>query len=300
MNLLKAIDLFLGEHKPTTAKSYLQPLKSLRDWVGPARELSDISPELLIEYFQMLNKRGYALATVQKHVITVKTFFNWIVKIDKLEKSPARVIRGRKLPRAISRDKAMSDAELSAIIDAVRYKPRDYALVMFLSDSGCRRGGAAGLRLQDINWRERTAKVTEKGDKPRFVAFGEHCQVALVKWLGYRGSLKGSLPGVYIFSFDGALMKPENISLIIRRAAAKAGVRVLSSHSLRHRKGHQYADARIAPSIAATALGHSDVLITLNSYYPGDWESAKKTLHELATDPSTLKDSPDNIVKFGS
>ena len=94
-------------------------------------------------------------------------------------------------------------------------------------------------------------------------------------------------------------MKPENVSLIIRRAAQLAGVRVLSSHSLRHRKGHQLADSRIAPSIAATVLGHSDVVITLQHYYPADWESAEQAMRELMTDPAKLAVDPKVKKLFG-
>jgi len=298
MKLSQAVELFLGEHKLTTQRAYAHSLLPMRDWLGPARDLSDISSALLIEYFQKrIHNRGYALATIQKHTKGVKTFFNWCVRIGELDKSPAAAIRGRKLPRAIDRSKAMTDAELAAMLSAVVYKPRDYALLMFLADTGCRRGGAAGLQIKDLDLGAKQATVTEKGERERKVAFGDACATALVKWLAYR-SAKHRIKGTYIFTSDGLQMNAENISLIIRRAAKTAGVRVLSSHSLRHRKGHQLADARIAPSIAATALGHSDVTITLTSYYPADWESAERALRELVTNPAALSDTP-KIVRFG-
>lgn len=59
-------------------------------------------------------------------------------------------------------------------------------------------------------------------------------------------------------------------------------IRTLSAHSFRHRKGHQFADARINPSVAATALGHESVLTTLQHYYPDDWETAAEAMEEFA------------------
>jgi hypothetical protein len=57
---------------------------------------------------------------------------------------------------------------------------------------------------------------------------------------------------------------------------------------LRHRKGYQFADGRIAPSVAKTALGHENVLTTLQHYYPDDWERAKTSLEQLSLGENKL------------
>lgn len=285
MQLQKAVTLFLGGYGPSTCQAYAGPLSHMRDWIGPTRLVGEITPAVLVEYFQnRVASRELSPATVQKHAKTIKTFFNWCVRLELIQRSPAFAIRARRPPRAISREKAMRDDELAAILGFLRHKfsPRDYALVLFLADTGCRRSGAANLRWQDMDLTTLTATVTEKGGNPRKVAFSEDCAKAIGKWLFFR-SAKFRIRGTYIFSLNGLPMNPENVSLIIRRACKRAGVRVLSAHSLRHRKGHQFADARIAPSIAATALGHSDPLITVTYYYPSDWETAEAALRELMT-----------------
>jgi integrase len=298
MELRKAVELFLGEYKPSSQQAYTRPLTMLRDWIGPARLVADITPAMLTQYFQVVvNQRGYAPATLQKHAKTIKTFFNWCVRLELIDHSPARVIRARKPPRRISREKAMHDDELSRVLDYTRYKtvPRDYALILFLADTGCRRGGAAGLKLTDIDFASLKAVVTEKGDKARPVAFSEKTASAISRWIGYR-SLNYKVKGLHVFSSDGLPMRPENVSLIVRRACKRAGVRTLSAHSLRHRKGHQFADARIAPSIAATALGHADAMTTLQHYYPDDWETAEKALRELMN--IETPDHTHKIIRF--
>lgn len=283
MQLQEAIVLFLGDYGPSTRQAYAGPLIRMRDWLGPTRLVGEITPAVLVEYFQnRVANRGLSPATVQKHAKTIKTFFNWCARLELIQRSPAFAIRARRPPRAISREKAMRDDELAAILDVLRHKyiPRDYALVLFLADTGCRRSGAANLRWQDMDLTALTAMVTEKGGNPRKVAFSEDSAKAISKWLFFR-SVNYRIRDTYVFSLNGRPMNPENVSLIIRRACRRAGVRVLSAHSLRHRKGHQFADARIAPSIAATALGHSDPLITVTYYYPSDWETAEAALREL-------------------
>ncbi len=296
MLLRDAVDLFLGEYKPSTQQAYRGPLYRMRDWLGPARPLENLQSAHLVEYFQDVKAHGYSPATLQKHAKSIKTFFNWCVRLRLMEASPARFIRAPKPPRLISREKAMRDDELERILEYLLHKtvPRDYALVLFLADTGCRRGGAATLRLQDIDFEALTAEVTEKGERARKVAFGEKCAQAIRRWLAYRGD-HYAVKGTYVFSVDGLPLKPEVISQAIRRACKRVGVRTLSSHSLRHRKGHQFADHRIAPSIAATALGHSDPMITVSYYYPSDWETAQQALRELATRPQAKS----KIVNLG-
>jgi len=285
ITLEHAVTLFLGEYKATTARSFQQELKVMVPMLGGSRKLASIKPEHVLEYVNInILQRKYAPATKRKHIKTIKVFFNWCVKTGLLRTSPAQGVRNIRLPRAISREKAMTDTELAALVDELRYKtiPRDLALVLFLADTGCRRGGASGLRVEHLDLQNRRAVVTEKGDQERVVFFGEQCADALTRWLAYRRK-RGHVEGGYLFSRDLEPIKPEAISLIIRRACRRAGIRVLSSHSLRHRKGHQFADSRIAPSIAATVLGHSDTAITVAHYYPSDLESARRAVSELET-----------------
>lgn len=294
MQLRKAIALFLGEYKASTRKAYQGALLPMQDWIGPARELSDLKAEHVLEFFQyVIDRKGYSPATRQKHVKTVKTFFNWCVRYDFIQKSPAVAVRGRRLPRTLSRDKAMTDDELHALLEFCKYKPRNRALLLFLADTGCRRAGAAGVRINDLDFKQMRARVTEKGEHQRLVSFGEKTAEAIRHWLAVR-SEKTRIKGFYVFSIDGRWMNPELVSQIIRRDCLRIGLRSLGAHSLRHRKGHQFADARIAPSLAATALGHADVTTTIANYYPGDYETAEMHLRALSED----NPKPGKIIGF--
>lgn len=282
MNLNECIHLFLDRYKATTRESYDYCLRFLVDHIGGLRDVQDITKTDIIRFSNALYARDdWAPATKQKHVKAIKAFFNWLVDMEFIDRNPAnKTLMRKKLDRAIDRHKAMTDEELEKILDYAKWKPRDYALILFLADTGCRAGGAAGLRVDDVDFSKREATVTEKGDKSRQVAFGFQCSMALRKWLLMRPDHAGE----YVFSRTIEPIKADNVSLIVRRCCKAVGIRSLGAHSLRHRKGHQLADARIAPSIAATALGHSDPVVTVAHYFPADWSSAKSALDELVVD----------------
>lgn len=251
--------------------------------VGERRPVASITPAVLVEYFQReikSHEKQYAVATVQKHAKTIKTFFNWCVKLELIERSPAAAISAPTPPRRISRDAAMTEYELERILDYAKWKPRDYALILWLADTAARAMGTSRLTVDAIDLAGRQATITEKG-KTRPVTFGEVTEKALRHWLDWRAE-RFTVSGLGAWTNDGSGISSEAISQVVRRACIAAGVRSLGAHSLRHRKGHQFADKRIAPSIAATALGHSDVGITLSYYYPDDWETARHELQGLS------------------
>lgn len=279
MNLKTAIAFFQGEQRATTRASYEYVLNHMMNFVGPERPINIISKQDMMEYARTVRERDLAPATIHKYIKTVKTFFNWLVRAGYLEESPAAILRNTRVQTYVGRDKAATDEELSKALSYAKYKPRDFALIMFIADTGCRRSGAAGLQMKDLHLSEQRAYVTEKGDVTRMVAYGEECRQALQRWLDVRiGDL-----GPYVFQRRGLQLTPASISQVFRRACKDTGVRSLGAHALRHRKGHQFADARIAPSIAALALGHTDPAITLRHYYPTDWGTAEAAIRLLST-----------------
>lgn len=295
MKLQPAINLFLGEKTPITRESYFYILRDAAGFLGASRPLETIRPEHLVEYANQVYARNYTPTTIRRYIKTLKTFFNWCVRLELIEKSPAHVLKARRVPAYVSRDKAMTDEEFETLLRWTYGKPRDYALILFLGDTGCRAGGAAGLKVEDLDMNRCRAEVTEKGDKLRNVAFGEECRTAINRWLFKRP--KGA--GVYVFSRTKAPLKPAVVGQVVRRNCLRAGLRSLGSHSLRHRKGHQLADDKIAPSIAATVLGHANADVTMKHYYPADWETAEKEIRKLAYRPHIHTSNIKRLEKKG-
>lgn len=278
--LQEAIELFLGEHIATTAKSYRLVLSNMAGWLGQARPLDKISPQDLIEYVQSVEARPAVTspATLNRYVKTLKTFWNWCQRLRYIEYSPADALKHRRTGRYIRRDKAMKPQELEALLDYVKWQPRRHALILFLADTACRATGAAGLKIEDIDFETRSAVVTEKGSIRRKVYFGDDCAAALLTWISKRAENAGP----YVFNRDGKRIQAAHISQCVRRACLKVGIRSLGSHSLRHMKGHALADSRVAPSVAAGVMGHASPGITMEFYYPKDDVRVEKAARDHA------------------
>lgn len=283
MQLSDAIATFLGEYKQSTRRSYMYVLRDFASWMGPARPVADITALDLIRYAQHIDARPgiKSPATHNKYVKTLRTFFNWSVRIKLLPESPAAAIKQHKTSRRIPKDKAFPEHALNQLLDFTKWDARADALVRFLADTGCRIGGAANLQITDLDMENHRAYVTEKGKtEPRPVFFGDSCARALSRWVLQRDHSHGN----YVFSSDGRRMGNDHLGQYFRRLCERAGIGSYGPHSLRHRKGHQLADSRVAPSIAAQALGHEDVKITLTYYYPHDWDRVADAIRSLSTE----------------
>lgn len=308
-SLSQGIDLFLNERIETTRKSYQYILVDLLNYLPEGILIEDVDPEMLVKYIHLVRSRPTVKspATVNKAIKTLKVCFNWFVKMQWISSSPASVLVTRKT-NISQRQKAMTDEEYLKLLEVCEASIKAYpntisnyrtlALMLFLGDTGARARGCATLRLEDIDLDEKRALVTEKGDKTRFVWFGERCAAAIEIYLKKRqewlDEMGYELEGSYIFSPHGVLMENCNIGRIVRRLCKRAGIRSLGSHSLRHRKGVQLGDSKIAPSVAATALGHTLSSITLEYYYPKDTERAEAAIRQLSADGIETAPTPPN------
>jgi len=307
--LSQGIDLFLNERIETTRKSYQYILVDLLNYLPEGILIEDVEPEMLVKYIHLVRSRPRvkSQATVNKAIKTLKVCFNWFVKMQWISSSPASVLVTRRV-NVSQRQKAMTDEEYLKLLEvseaSIKAYPktishyRTLALLLFLGDTGCRARGAANLKLEDVDLDEKRAKVTEKGDKTRLVWYGDRCAAAIEIYLKKRqewlDEMGYELEGPYVFNPHGVLMENCNIGRIVRRLCKRAGIRSLGSHSLRHRKGVQLGDSKIAPSIAATALGHQDPSITLNYYFPKDSSRAEAAIRQLSADGIKTVPTPPN------
>lgn len=283
MKLDDAVALFLSEKRPTTAHSYGYVLQDLTKHIGAARPVESVSKVDMKLYMQWFGEKENVKspATLNKQIKTLRTFFNWCVEMDLVEQSPAAVLKYRRRSAKVDREKVMPDATLRELLAYTRWNIRADALVRFLAETGCRIGGAANLQLDDLSLSDGRAMVTEKGAvEPRPVYFGDECRKALDKWLIKREGGQGR----YVFSPKGNRLNNASLGQYFRRACAKAQIGSWGPHSLRHRKGHQLADANIPPPVAAKVLGHTSYHTTMQNYYPESWARAEEAARQLSMD----------------
>jgi len=288
MQLSTAIKLFIDRYQsPATRDSYKWPLRHFENYMGSTRPLADITPIDVERWnIQLINEPGRNNTTINKYRQSVKTLLNYYVKLEVLESNPAKILRINRRVKPVPRTKAMPDDLLMTLITYTSFKKRkrDVALVCFLADTGARIGEAENLLTAKIDFKNRKAWVSGKTGG-RYVPLFDQSVKWLKEWLAQQG---GQSP----YTFSTTDKKQTQLDQEFRRACKAAGIGSWGPHSLRHRKGFQHSDIGNPPQLAQQQFGHSDVKMTLDHYYPHDWDRVVDAAAKLAL-PSDSDDNSD-------
>lgn len=279
MELKEALEQFLLLDRAwSTRDTYRKILVRFVDDIGPGRPLDLVRPEDVHAYILKLRDRNHkwethptrrrvdeplSAATVYKHVKTVKRFFNWCVERGYVSLSPARYVSCRRPVQPLGEGKAATENEISAILEQACKKPRDWAVVLLLAQSGARASEVAGLKIKNLVLADNRAIVDGKGSKRREIFFLPETAAALRAWLAVRPD---DAPHDYVFTSTRGhgKLNPQAISQITRRLSHAAGLeRDLGAHAFRHYVGTKLARERVALPIIQAWLGHSDPVITM-------------------------------------
>jgi len=121
---------------------------------------------------------------------------------------------------------------------------RDYAIIRFLADSGCRRAEVAGLKVQDLDQTTCQAVVTGKGSKTRTVVYSAATASAIDRYMMARDDHTLASRTDALFLGPTRPLPPDAINAIVQRRAARAGVAnhdgtAIHCHMLRHTFAHR-------------------------------------------------------------
>lgn len=170
-----------------------------------------------------------------------------------------RRIRSRSVDRTAAR-RPLTEAELSQLRKGCR-NIRDQALVEFLSSSGCRLSEAAGIRAEQVDWKQRSVRVLGKGRKARTVFFSVRAGQLLREYLSQREG------GDALFAAVRAPwppLTPGGIEKALARIGQRAGLeRRVHPHILRHTFATQALKGGMALPVIQQLLGHEDPKTTM-------------------------------------
>lgn len=293
----EAIQRFLQvERRPGTNRQYGHITRHFKEAMGAECDIASIDYPALVSYIALLRQRrhrGKPLkdATVREYAQVVRSLFSWCMDAGYIQHSPAIKLKVQKLSPAYDQSRAIPPDELTRMIEYARATSlRNYAMMMFLTDTGCRVGGAVSLTLTNLHLGGQTADLIEKGGKEQRVYFGETTAAALAAWLEKRPTVNHD----YVWTGDGPFYMPltrAGVAAVVNRLADRTGAsRRWGPHSIRHAVGHAWAKKGIPIVAIQMKLGHSDPSVTMRFYQPKDANYLQRLSNDLSL--AALGESP--------
>ncbi len=257
--------------KPRTVETYLHRLERFNKRFG-TQEIATLTLKNIRDYSANLYKQGLSIHTIHGHLRTLRRFYKWLTEEELVEENLARRVRLPRLPenppKAISMDNLRRLLKNAHENGAEWERRRNVAILLFLIDTGCRLNGLVELKLEDIDFEQRRAKVCEKNDRWRFVFLKEPVMKALLRWLEVRTTLltDPEVTAVWIGRNGRALSKGGTQSLL-KRLKNRAGLKGhTGAHSFRHRFAITYLLNGGDLATLANLLGHRDSETTTKYY----------------------------------
>lgn len=305
MNVQKILQLYLDQvATKTTRQQYGQTLAPLCQFLGTETAITAVAYANLLDYITQRRSeptrhgRSRAESTIKSEIQVIKAFFNWCVETGLIEHSPAEKMRFRKVVADTAASRAVPEDELQRMVDYWRWDARNFALMLFLADTGCRAGGCASLRISRLDLEQRTAVLVEKGNREHRVMFGSRTAEALQSWLATRPAVKHD----FVWSGQGPdyePISPNGIAYVVRTAARNTGAsRDWGPHAIRHYVGHKLAKAGVPVTIIQRKLGHASPETTLRHYMPLDDGYLRKITdeHGFQPTPPPVESTSGNII----
>jgi integrase/recombinase XerD len=264
---LGALQTERGASRNTLA-AYRRDLRDFTDFLRHARRAPpQIGPADIVGYLERLRKRGLRPSSVARRISAIRGFYRHLLREGALERDPTEHVevprRGRSLPRTLSREVA------SALVEApdtgAPCGVRDRTILELLYASGMRASECLDLTLEDVNLTAGYLVCTGKGRKQRLVPVGAEAAAWVRRYLQEVRPLhtRRRDSGRLFVNPRGGPLSRQSLWTIVRRAAARAGVRGrVSPHMLRHSFASHLLEGGADLRSVQAMLGHADIATT--------------------------------------
>ena len=272
---------------PRTIRGYRQSISVLQE-IGELRgfpeTLEAFTVQHVYEFLGALRERGASRAYQHRVHREVKAFFSWCQRLDLIEINVFARVPLVKLEQQLVQPFSPEEVErlLEVADPSTRMGKRDYAVILFLLDSGVRASECVSVRLDDVDWERGRVRVLHgKGQKQRWVGLGGRAQEALREYLD---GVRGWEPGILFHSMRLRRgMHSNALNVLLARLGRRAGVAHVHPHRFRHTFATWAIRSQAREIDVQSLLGHTS--LTMVQRYARTYSSEEAVAAHQAFSP---------------
>lgn len=185
-----------------TCKNYYKDLIEYETFLNIENlKYCDMNYELSLNYLVFLNKNNDSKATISRKLSSLRSFYKYLVKIEKVKTNPFLLVsspkKEKRIPKFINyndMDEIFNVPDINTPIGL-----RDRLILEILYASGIRVSELVNIKIKDIDFSNRTILILGKGNKERMVSFGEYALDIMNLYMkNSRNILLGGIPSEYL------------------------------------------------------------------------------------------------------
>lgn len=226
----------------------------------------EVDYKILRNYLNEMFNKKYSSKTISRHLSSLRTLFKYLSRENIIEFNPMVLIsnpkEGKRLPVYLNYKELEDILEIPDTNTVLGL--RDATILELLYSTGIRVGELVNIKIKDIDFSEKRIKILGKGNKERYVLFGDKCLHLLNRYLKESRTklLKNSCDYLFL-NQRGTPISVRTTEQIVDDVVKKSSVKFnVSPHTLRHTFATHMLDNGADLNSVGELLGHSSLNTT--------------------------------------
>ena len=226
-----------------------------------------VDQDVVREWVESMMDKGNAATSVNRRLSSLRSFYRFAMKRNKVEINPARLVKGPKKARPLPQ--FVKETDMDRLIDDDRLWGEGYnevlarTIIIMFYETGIRLAELVGLDDTDVDFVNRTVKVTGKRNKQRIVPYGKELATELSRYVEARDAEVVRTTAGMFLDLKGRRVSRHKVEAMVRESLAKVTtMKKRSPHVLRH----SYATAMLNNGAGLESvkklLGHQSISTT--------------------------------------
>ena len=245
-----------------TVSAYLNDLKEFDKFLNIHRvKLNEkLNYSFVRQWIVELSENGLSTRSINRKISSLKSYFNFLIAINKLNVSPLKLHRNLKVePKIII---PFNQREMDKVFEIFNNNSgkldRDFLIIEILYSTGIRRDELISLKFEDIYFEQGLIKVLGKRNKERLVPVLPNLLSKIKKY-----SSNNSINSYLFRSKNGKKISPSTIYRIVKKYFRQISSKnKISPHVLRHSFATHMINNGADINSVKEILGHSSLAST--------------------------------------
>lgn len=216
------------------------------------------------KFLEYLYDEKYEKKTIARHISSLRSLFKYLLKENKIKNNPMILISNPKLDKKLPKYLYYDQMEqiLSIPDKNTPLGMRDLTLLELLYSTGVRVSELINIKIEDINFDDKSIRILGKGNKERIVLYSKVLKEYLNDYLKIRSTFNPNHNYLFINKF-GNKLTDRGVRVIIDNILKKGMVSFhISPHMIRHTFATHLLDNGADLKCVQELLGHKNLSST--------------------------------------
>jgi integrase/recombinase XerC len=245
--------------------------------------LVETDHHLIRQWVISLMNQGMTVVSVKRKISTLRSLYKFLLREGIIKKNPTELVTmpksGKKLPQFVQ------EKEMNLLLDTSFFKDdftgmRDKAIIALFYGTGIRLSELKGIRMKDLDLKERLVKVLGKRNKERLIPYPSEINADLACYMDARKELFGDPYGYFFLTEKGDQAYDKLLYRIVRKyLGLVTTMEKRSPHILRHSYATHLLNRGADLNAIKELLGHASLAAT-QVYTHTTFEKLKKIYNQ--------------------